>query len=46
VDAGKLYITCENKYAEFTPIKMELSEQVINEIIVGEVVWIGRELNN
>lgn len=45
VDAGKLHITCENKYAEFTPIKMELSEQVINEIIVGEIVWIGRELN-
>ncbi len=44
INKGYLHITCENKFCDFKPVKLELNEKIISEIIVGEVVWIGREL--
>jgi len=44
VEGDNLVITCENKFADFEPLKMKLTDRVLNDIIVGEVVWVGREL--
>jgi phage repressor protein C with HTH and peptisase S24 domain len=44
IEDNKLYITCENKFSTFKTVALELKGKIINQIIVGEVVWVGREL--
>ncbi|MBN2136089.1 MAG: helix-turn-helix domain-containing protein [Acidobacteria bacterium] len=45
LDKGILKITCENRFASFESIEISVAEKSLSEIIVGEVVWIGREMN-
>jgi transcriptional regulator with XRE-family HTH domain len=44
VEDENLVITCENRFADFESVKMKLTDRLLNKIIVGEVVWVGREL--
>jgi transcriptional regulator with XRE-family HTH domain len=44
IQGNKLLITCENKFSEFKLVKIELKGRLLEQLIVGEVVWVGREL--
>jgi hypothetical protein len=45
IKENKLYITCENKFSDFHQVELEMTNRTLNEVIVGEVVWVGRELS-
>jgi hypothetical protein len=45
LEKGILKITCENRFASFNPVEISIAEKPLSEVIVGEVVWIGREMN-
>jgi transcriptional regulator with XRE-family HTH domain len=44
IQGNKLLITCENKFSEFKPAAIDLKGRRLEQLIVGEVVWVGREL--
>lgn len=43
---SRLYISCENKFSGFKTVILEIENQLLTCIIVGEVVWVGRELRS
>jgi transcriptional regulator with XRE-family HTH domain len=44
IQVNMLHITCENKFSDFKPVAIDLKGRRLEQLIVGEVVWVGREL--
>jgi transcriptional regulator with XRE-family HTH domain len=44
IQDNKLHITCENRFSGFKSVILNLKDKLLDRIIVGEVVWVGREL--
>lgn len=44
IQNNKLLVTCENRFSDFKPVSIDLKGRTLDQIIVGEVVWVGREL--